>query len=105
MAVSRKPLRPTPVAANSGAGQGITDAGKSTPPRPRPGVDVDAIIGRGGSVARDTAPPAKARKSVLLNLPHDTVEAIAKALAKRPVKITRQTWIEEAIAEKLENEG
>lgn len=100
MAVSRKPMRPAQVASNSGAGQG-----KSTAPRPMPGVDVDAIIGRGGSVARDTAPPAKARKSVLLNLPHDTIDAIAGALAKRPVKITRQTWIEEAIAEKLANEG
>jgi hypothetical protein len=93
MTVSRKPLR-TP------AGQG------STPPVP-PRVDVDAIINRGGSVAREAPakmPASRARKSVLMNLPVETLDAIANAIASRPVKIPRQTWIEEAIQEKLGRE-
>lgn len=91
MAVSRKPMRQTePTAAGQGA----------APAKPR--VDVDAIINRGGSVARETkAPAVKPRKGILLNLPLDTLDAVADALALRPVKITRQTWIEEAIQEKL----
>ena len=79
----------------------------STAPIP-PRVDVDAIINRGGSVARESAakttPASRARKSVLMNLPVETLDAIASAIASRPVKIPRQTWIEEAIQEKLGRE-
>jgi hypothetical protein len=94
MTVSRKPPRQI--------GQGRVAA----PPLPR--VDVDAIINRGGSVAREEIKPLagvpRARKSVLMNLPVDTLDAIAAAIAARPVKIPRQTWIEEAIQEKLQRE-
>lgn len=99
MAVSRKPVRPTSL--NSLSQNLEKDQSTTIKSHPLPGVNVDAIISRGGSVALDVNIPPKSRKSVLINLPHATVEAISNALAKRTVKITRQTWIEEAIAEKL----
>ena len=93
MTISRKPVRkPSSVAQTAVA------------------VNVDAIINRGGTVAV-TAPTDKLlpsaqpeRKSVLLNLPIETIDRIKQSLTGRKVRITRQTWIEEAIQEKLSRE-
>ncbi len=88
MTISRKPSR---------------SATGAHPPVP---INVDAIINRGGTVAVIAAEPTSkpARKSVLLNLYPETIELINKAIVARRVRITRQTWIEEAIQEKLTRE-
>ena len=89
MTISRKPRR-------------VPAGGKLPAP-----INVDAIINRGGTVAVVTPEPTPgpiskpARKSVLLNLYPETIERINQAVNVRSVRITRQTWIEEAIQEKL----
>ena len=71
------------------------------------GVDVDAIIERGGTVPSETAkrgPVKTERKGVLLQLYPTILDQIAEEIAKSPVRMTRQTWIELAIVEKLKRD-
>jgi hypothetical protein len=71
------------------------------------GVDVDAIIERGGTVPSEAVKrgPAKTeRKAVLLQLYPTILDQIAEEIAKSPVRMTRQTWIELAIVEKLKRD-
>jgi hypothetical protein len=71
-----------------------------------PAVDVDALINKGGSVARETATPATANKPVAMTLrvPGDLMIQVDQAVEVRRVKVPRHTWIIEAIVEKLERE-
>jgi hypothetical protein len=88
MAISRRP-KPTLVA-------------------PAPAVDVDALINKGGSVARsvDPAPPATSKPApVVLRLPPDVLTRIDQAVEARRVKVPRHTWLMEAVIEKLEREA
>lgn len=66
-------------------------------------TDVDAIINRGGSVvAESRATPTKSkRKPILIKLDIAVLNQIETAARRRKVKTTRQTWIEEAVIEKL----
>ena len=84
MAVTRRP-KPALVAA--------------TPP-----VDVEALINKGGSVARAGAEPAKTAP-VVLRLPPDVLTRIDRAVEARRVKVPRHTWLMEAVIEKLEREA
>jgi hypothetical protein len=71
------------------------------------GVDVDALIRKGGSVAgQDNRPPAKAGKPspVILRIPTHLLERIERARESRAVRIPRHTWLLEAIVEKLDRE-
>ena len=71
------------------------------------GVDVDAIIERGGTVPSEAAkrgPVKTERKAVLLQLYPTILDQIAEEIAKSPVRMTRQTWIELAIVEKLKRD-
>ncbi|NKD78123.1 hypothetical protein HEQ60_10170 [Haematospirillum sp. H1815] len=74
----------------------------------RSGVDVDALINKGGSVAQINQPasdgPSPAEKQVALRIPVNMLGSIESRLKKRTVRIPRHTWILEAIAEKLERE-
>jgi hypothetical protein len=72
------------------------------PRQGRSGLDVEALINKGGSVA----PQAAATQSgpvtpVTLRLPSGILKQIDAAVRSRPVKMPRHTWILEAIVEKL----
>jgi len=68
-------------------------------------VDVEALINRGGSVAR-TAPEPKRRASyVQLRLQPELLLRIDAAISGRAVPVPRHTWLLEAIVEKLNREG
>jgi hypothetical protein len=70
-------------------------------------VDVDALISKGGSVARAGAEPAAPAKTapVVLRLPPDVLTRIDRAVEARRVKVPRHTWLMEAVIEKLEREA
>ena len=69
----------------------------------QPDAEVEALIRKGGSVARQEPSRPKKRNltPVLLRLPPDLVEQIDARLASRLIKIPRTQWILEAIHEKL----
>jgi hypothetical protein len=70
-------------------------------------VDVDALIRKGGSVARagaESAIPAKTAP-VVLRLPPDVLIRIDRAVESRQVKVPRHTWLMEAVIAKLEREA
>jgi hypothetical protein len=70
-------------------------------------VNVDALINKGGSVARAGAEPAAPAKTapVVLRLPPDVLTRIDRAVESRRVKVPRHTWLMEAVIEKLEREA
>lgn len=72
-----------------------------------PAVDVDALINKGGSVARAVAGPAATGKPapVVLRLPPDVLTRIDRAVEARRVKVPRHTWLMEAVIEKLERDA
>jgi hypothetical protein len=82
----------------------------SRKPRPaapgNPGVDIDALIHKGGSVAGEEASRGGRRKlaPVVLRLPPALLAKVDAAVQARVVPTPRTTWIMEAIAEKLERE-
>jgi len=80
MAIARKPNRTAP-----------------------PAVDVDALIGRGGSPAGNAEEGKPA--AILLRIPPDLMARLEASLKGRPVKLPRHTWILEAIHEKLTREA
>ena len=80
--------------------------------KPRPsaptgeGVDIDALIHKGGSVAGEgTSTGRQKLMPVMLRLPPAMLEKVDTAVQARVVPTPRTTWIMEAIAEKLEREG
>ena len=78
---------------------------KPKPPRSSGPVDVEALINKGGSVVPakpDAAPPnGAAVVPIVLRLPSGMLGRIDAAVRSRPVKMTRHTWILEAIVEQL----
>ncbi len=73
-------------------------------PKSQPGVDVETLISKGGSVAK--AEPSKPKITpVALRIPTDILERLDYGLESRPVKLPRHTWILEAIVEKLDRES
>lgn len=85
MALSAKPIRPTP---------------KATDP-------VEAFINKGGSVPVE-APSTKAAKAPQhpLKFPAgDLFDRLERARSASDVKLPRNTWILQAIAEKLSRDG
>lgn len=80
---------------------------KPKPPRASGPVDVDALIGKGGSSAQSKAAATAAADNgspvvpVVLRLPPGILGRIDAALKSRPVRMPRHTWILEAIVEKL----
>ncbi len=69
-------------------------------------VDVNAIINKGLAVA--VVPTSEARKdtttSFTLRVANDLLISLDDHLRKRQVKVARNFWIQEAIAEKLQRE-
>lgn len=72
-------------------------------------VDVDALINKGGSVAKlaesNSPDEAAAEKQVALRVPTPMLAEIDNTVKQRAIRIPRHTWILEAIAEKLEREN
>ncbi len=68
---------------------------------------VQRLINKGGTVAT-TKPPADETNlsPVLLRIPSDMLQQIyAAVLRRRPVRISRQAWIIEALHERLTRES
>ena len=81
----------------------------STPPVEAilPETEIQALIGKGGSVARveeRTAADDPKPQLVQLRLERRLVERIDAVLATRQIKIPRHTWLLEAVHEKLARE-
>jgi hypothetical protein len=77
-------------------------------PAPKPADDVEAFLNKGGSVPA-SAPeekPAKGPQHPLKFPPDsDLFDRLERARAASVVKLPRNTWILQAIAEKLERES
>lgn len=70
-----------------------------------PGVDIDALIQKGGSVAGEGAASGRQKLTpVMLRLPPSMLAKVDALVQARVVPTARTTWIMEAIAEKLERE-
>jgi len=80
-------------------------------PRPAPAATdesaVQELIRKGGSVAATAAPQGDQQlTSVLLRIPADMLARIDASVKRRlPVRISRQSWIIEALQEQLAREG
>jgi hypothetical protein len=69
-------------------------------------VDVDALINKGGSVGRSNGGQPKDKiVPVILRMPEDMLEKIDTSVQARRIKTPRNTWLLEAILEKLEKES
>jgi hypothetical protein len=75
-------------------------------PTARPSVDVDELIGKGGSVPSEAqSVPESENTAVPLRLPRALLSRVDRAVAKQPIKVPRNTWLLHAIMEKLERDG
>jgi hypothetical protein len=70
------------------------------------GVDVDALIQKGGSVAGDNKEADAGGKitSMVLRIPGDVMSRIDAAVRARRIKTPRHTWLMEAVMDKLDRE-
>lgn len=87
-------------------------------PKPKPqipatasGVNIDALIAKGGSVAQDgvtssedSAPESKPISAFTLRVPTDILTTLDDHRKKGAYKVPRQLWILEAIVQRLERE-
>jgi len=72
-----------------------------------PEVDVNALINKGGGVARQgvkAEADENATSPVVLRVPNRLLKRIDQSLLSRPLKTPRHTWLLEAVLEKLERE-
>jgi hypothetical protein len=86
----------------------ITRKPKAPALSPASGVDVDALINKGGSVAMaSTAPAAPSDKPVpvVLRVPAEVLNRVDRSVEARAVKVPRHTWLMEAVIEKLAREA
>jgi hypothetical protein len=68
-------------------------------------ASVQRLINKGGTAAAAEVPPDDSLFPVLLRLPADMVAQIDAAVRRRrPVRISRQAWIIEALHERLSHE-
>ena len=77
-------------------------AEKAVSRRPR---DVDAVINRGGSSAAAQEDTKPKERIFNLRVPESLVEEVDALRKQRTGKISRNTWILEAIEDKIEREG
>jgi hypothetical protein len=79
-----------------------------TQPTPAPDVDVEALIAKGGSIAKSESPEEETATSVTsftLRVPNDILKPLDAHRKKQSYKVPRQQWILEAIIQRLEREG
>lgn len=76
-------------------------------PAPKAADDVEAFLSKGGSVpaAAPEDKPARGPQHPLKFPPGDLFDRLERARAASVVKLPRNTWILQAIAEKLERES
>ena len=75
-------------------------------PRVVPENEIEALIAKGGSVATTASPPpASGVKMVPVRLDATLLARIDRAVQAQPIKIPRNTWVLQAILEKLERDG
>jgi hypothetical protein len=74
---------------------------------PEKHVDVEALINKGGSVARSNGVQEKENNTVpvILRMPEDILQKVDASVQARPIKTPRHTWLLEAVLEKLERES
>lgn len=86
----------------------ITRRPKAGGSEPLASADVDALISKGGSVARSLDSPVSLASSkpisVVLRIPPDALAKVDRLVEARRVKVPRHTWLIEAIIEKLERD-
>jgi hypothetical protein len=84
----------------------ITRKPKSSPAT-EGSVDVEALINKGGSIAKPdvTASGPEGTVRVPLRIPSDIVGEVDDSCRTRRVRTSRNHWILEAIVEKLEREA
>ena len=75
-------------------------------PRVVPERAIEALIAKGGSVATpEPVPPAPGVKMVPVRMDTTLLTRIDRAVQAQPIKIPRNTWVLQAILEKLERDG
>jgi hypothetical protein len=75
-------------------------------PRVVPENEIEALIAKGGSVATPAPlPPAPGVKMVPVRIEMALLARIDRAVQAQPIKIPRNTWVLQAILEKLERDG
>ncbi len=77
---------------------------KPTRPTSKPADNVEAFISKGGSVP-STKPAGKGAQHPLKFPEGDLFDRLESARKASAVKLPRNTWILQAIAEKLERDG
>jgi hypothetical protein len=82
---------------------------KPSAPGEAKAVDVDALIGRGGSPAKATDKAIDQEPQgvvpIVLRVPSDMLEKIDVSVKARPIRTPRHTWLLEAVHEKLAREN
>ena len=69
-------------------------------------VNVEALINKGGSVARhEEVANENDTTTVILRIPGRILQRVDASVSARPIKTPRNTWILEALLEKLEKES
>ena len=77
-------------------------------PRVVPENEIEALIAKGGSVATPAPsrePPALGVKMVPVRIDTALLARIDRAVQAQPIKIPRNTWVLQAVLEKLERDG
>ena len=77
-------------------------------PRVVPESAIEALIAKGGSVATPAPPPAPSAvdvKMVPVRIEATLLARMDRAVQAQPIKIPRNTWVLQAILEKLERDG
>jgi hypothetical protein len=80
---------------------------KPKPAAPGGPVDIEALIGKGGSVAayQEQQPPKVKEIPVVVRIPSDLLGRIDALVGRRQLKTPRHTWLLEALLEKVNREG
>ncbi len=68
-------------------------------------IDVNALINKGGSVAQQKDANENEPVAVIVRVPGGMLKRVDKAVSTRPIKTPRNTWILEAVLEKLLRES
>lgn len=75
-------------------------------PRVVPEREIEALIAKGGSVAAPALPPAAPGvKMVPVRIETGLLARIDRAVQAQPIKIPRNTWVLQAILDKLARDG
>jgi hypothetical protein len=77
----------------------------SRKPKTEKSVNVDALINKGGSVAKQGSTADNETVGVILRVPEGMLKRVDSAVSARQIRTPRNTWILEALLEKLERES